>query len=209
MSQTPLAHGAEAVLSLIRQDNNIYITKIRTPKPYRLPELDNELRAFRTRREAKVLDRLKEISFPAPRLLQLKEKDMQLNIEYIKGKKLKDCIGTSPEAFSWEMGKKVALLHQYNIIHGDLTTSNMIVEADTGQLRFIDFGLSFFSAKPEDKAVDLHLLGRALESTHPALHAQCFGSVLKAYSQAHPGSRQILDRLQVVQARGRNKKKAV
>ena len=110
MSQTTLAHGAEAVLSLIRQDNNIYITKARIPKPYRLPELDSELRAFRTRREAKVLEKLEKIGFPAPRLRRHTENETQLDIEYIEGTKLKDNIETNQLQFAKEMGKNIALL---------------------------------------------------------------------------------------------------
>ena len=42
-------------------------------------------------------------------------------------------------------------------------TNDMIYDK---KIYLIDFGLSLYSNKPEDKAVDLHLLKQALESKH-------------------------------------------
>jgi TP53 regulating kinase-like protein len=53
------------------------------------------------------------------------------------------------------------------VIHGDLTTSNMIYK--DGQIYLIDFGLSYVKNSIEDRAVDLYVLERAFISTHPQL----------------------------------------
>ena len=101
-----------------------------------------------------------------------------------------------------EIGRKVGILHQNEIIHGDLTTSNMILGSE---IYFIDFGLSFFSTKIEDMAVDLHLLKQALESKHYEIFEKCFSAVLSGYD--HPKRKEILTRFNTVEARGRNKLK--
>ena len=62
------------------------------------------------------------------------------------------------------IGESVARIHQKDIIHGDLTTSNMIFKNE--KVFFIDFGLGYISRKIEDKAVDIHLLKQALEAKH-------------------------------------------
>ncbi|HLC62236.1 MAG TPA: KEOPS complex kinase/ATPase Bud32, partial [Candidatus Nanoarchaeia archaeon] len=154
-----IAQGAEAKLFL--EDGRIL--KERFAKTYRIPEIDDKLRGFRTRREAKVLHKLEMINFPAPKLIKSDEKE-QILIEKIDGKLVKDILEKKKyNRLSEEIGKKVAVLHNNLIIHGDLTTSNMIYSKE---IYFIDFGLSFFSEKAEDKAVDLHLLKEALESKH-------------------------------------------
>ncbi|KAK9999685.1 hypothetical protein SO802_019288 [Lithocarpus litseifolius] len=65
-----------------------------------------------------------------------------------------------------QIGDAIGKLHDGGPIHGDLTTSNMLLKSGTNQLVLIDFGLSFTSTLPEDKAVDLYVLERALLSMH-------------------------------------------
>ena len=89
------------------------------------------------------------------------------------------------------IGSIVANLHNANIIHGDLTTSNFLLQPKSESIEFadsdelsdaliivkiiknpcliycIDFGLSYMSSLIEDKAVDIYVLKRALISTHP------------------------------------------
>ena len=150
--------GAEATISV---ENNIVI-KDRVAKSYRLKEIDEKLRKFRTRREAKVLTKLEELNFPAPKLHDMCDKAMRLRMDMIRGNKLRDVLYQNPIALSEEMGKKIGILHSHGIIHGDLTTSNMILD---NEIKFRDFGLSFFSNKEEDKAVDLHLLRQGLDQS--------------------------------------------
>jgi len=129
-------------------------------------------------------------------------------MDFIPGEKLVDLLQQDNIHFlAKQIGKKISQLHQKHIIHGDLTTSNMIQHQDTKELHFIDFGLSFFSERAEDKAVDLFLLDRALESKHYQLYPEIFNQVLASYVENNPQAQTILNRFQKVKARGRNKNK--
>lgn len=193
-----IEQGAEAV---IYQEKNL-IVKDRLEKTYRHPHIDSQLRKFRTKREAKVIQKLKQINFPAPELI--KQDNQKIHMEFIPGKKVRDIFNKNYKKLAQEIGKKLAILHQNHIVHGDLTTSNMIFNKE---IHFIDFGLSFFSEKKEDKAVDLHLLERAMESKHFQVYPDCFKLALKSYQKHYPDSNQIIKRLETVKSRGRNKNK--
>ncbi len=195
-----LDKGAEATISL----RNKEILKDRQRKSYRLTEIDERLRKFRTRREAKVLNKLEEINFPAPKLHAMCDKAMELRMEFVQGNKLRDVLYKDPLNLGRELGKKIGILHANNIIHGDLTTSNMILDKE---IKLIDFGLSFFSQKQEDKAVDLHLLRQALESKHHKVWEDCFREALQGYKETNPEHEFILNRLKQVESRGRHKNK--
>ena len=123
-------------------------------------------------------------------------------MNFIKGDKIRDVLNKKPE-LAEEIGEKVAAIHNAGIIHGDLTTSNMILK---NEIYFIDFGLSFFSEKIEDKAVDIHLFKQALESKHYKIWEKAFKYFLKGYNKAK-NYKQIMERFKIVEARGRYKKK--
>jgi Kae1-associated kinase Bud32 len=196
-----LGQGAEAVL---RKEGDL-VVKDRVAKEYRLPVIDTALRRSRTRREARILDKLQKLNFPAPRVSSVDEEKMHVVMGYIDGPQVKEVLHDNPAVLSREIGRKVGILHANDIIHGDLTTSNMILS--NGEVHFIDFGLSNVSTKAEDKAVDLHLLDRALESKHHKLYAQCVAAALEGYKETNPHASEVLARLEKVEQRGRNKKK--
>ena len=200
-----IAQGAEAILYKDRGT----IIKERLSKAYRLPQLDQSLRQFRTRREAKILQKLEELHFPAPHLREFSDKRMSIVMDFIPGEKLRDILAIEDdyEILAKEVGNKVGLLHNNDLIHGDLTTSNMIKHGETGEVMLIDFGLSSFSDKNEDKAVDLHLLDRALESKHHEKYPGIFDKVLQGYKESNPEAAEVLKRFAQVQKRGRNKRK--
>ncbi len=195
-----IGSGAEAVIYLDK-DN---VIKDRISKSYRLPEIDTKLRRSRTRREAKVIEKLNSIGVPGPKLISMDDNSMKISMSHIKGSKVRDVLAENPIELCKEIGKKVAKLHFNGIIHADLTTSNMIL---SDEIYFIDFGLSFFSDKAEDKAVDLHLLDRALESRHFSLYPSCWKAVLEGYEKEYNESGLVLKRLEKVESRGRNKGK--
>ncbi len=193
-----IAQGAEAV---IKKENEV-ILKDRIKKTYRIEELDLKLRKTRTRREANFLEKL---PIPGPKLIEMDDKKMELKMEFIDGSRVRDILEESDyKKICKEIGKKTAELHNKGMIHSDLTTSNMIFNKE---VYFIDFGLSFFSEKLEDKAVDLHLLKQALESKHHLISKICFENVLKGYKKADK-YKEIIKRLEKVEMRGRYKKKA-
>lgn len=198
-----IAQGAEA--NIIKKDN--IIIKKRIKKNYRLPEIDTKLRRFRTKREAKIIEKLNELNIPVPKLLDISEKNSELRMEFLQGKLLKNILNKNNYVrLCLELGDKIGILHKNNIIHGDLTTSNMIYSRN--KIYFIDFGLSFFSSKIEDKAVDLHLCRQALQSKHSRIWENCFKKVLQGYEKINPEYEAIIKRLELVELRGRYKKKS-
>src|SRR3989338_2921173 len=178
-----IQQGAEAKIFLDNSKN--LIIKDRISKSYRHPTLDAQIRKRRTKSETKLLEKAEKIiSCPMPMESKSFEK---IIIPYIKGKKLSEHLNKfnleKQKEICREIGSSVAKLHKENIIHGDLTTSNMIlVEAQQrhplgkaqqessqmgkDKIFFIDFGLGYISSKTEDKAIDLHLLKHSLEAKH-------------------------------------------
>ena len=71
-------------------------------------------------------------------------------MERIDGTILKDAL--SSVALK-EAGRMVGHLHNAGIVHGDLTTSNMIIKNDRCYL--IDFGLGYNSTEIEARGVDI------------------------------------------------------
>lgn len=193
-----IGSGAEAIIYL---DKNVI--KDRVQKNYRIKEIDERLRKSRTKRESKIFEKLAAINFPAPRLIQTDKKQI-IEMDFIKGDKLRDILDKkNHKKLMDELGKKIAILHNNEIIHGDLTTSNFIVNKE---IYFIDFGLGFISHKVEDKAVDLHLLKQALESKHYQIWEECFKEVLKGYKAAND-FKEVMTRFKIVEKRGRYKHK--
>jgi len=199
MKYNVIGAGAEAVV----YHGDDKVVKERVRKGYRHPVIDNGLRKARTKREAKILSKLKEIKFPSPMLVDYDDKEMKVNMEFVDGDKLRDVFENNPINFSREIGEKIGVLHNNNIIHHDLTTSNMILKGDV--IHFIDFGLSFFSEKVEDMAVDLHLLDRAMESRHHKFYPKCFDEAVKGYLKTSKKGKEVLKRFESVCLRGRNK----
>ena len=193
-----IQQGAEAKIYL--EDN--VIVKERFKKDYRCEEIDNHIRKTNTRKEAKLLDKARtEVN--TPKVLNVCDKDMKITMEFIEGNKLRDVIHEidRKKTFS-RIGKDIAKLHNINIIHGDLTTSNIIIGY---RIYFIDFGLGFTSTKIEDKAVDMHLIKKALESKHYLYSDECIKAVFEGYKTEVYEYDSIMRRLEKVEKRGHYK----
>ncbi len=192
-----IQQGAEAKLFV--KGNRLI--KHRIKKSYRLPILDSKIRKFRTKREAKLLATAK---INVPKIFKIDEDNCIIEMEFLNGDLLKNILDTLPLKKSLEICKEIALevskLHSQDIIHGDLTTSNMILKDD--KIYFIDFGLGSFSKRIEDKAVDLHLLKQALESKHYKNFEKYYSVILKNYKH-----KDVLKQLEKVELRGRYKRK--
>lgn len=192
--------GAEAVVEKVTA---LRVRKTRLQKLYRHPVIDNKLTKQRTRAEAKILTTLERHKINAPKLHSVNEQERYLEMEFIKGEKLRDVL-TKKNAlfFAKQLGEILALMHNANIIHNDLTTSNIMVRLH--KVVLIDFGLSVVSLRTEDKAVDLHLLHQALESYHHTISDDFFKVVLKEYKTKATDTA-VLSRLIDVEKRGKNK----
>ena len=192
-----LKQGAESIIILDKGK----IIKHRIKKLYRVKEIDEKIRKSRTRSEAKLLEKS---PVRVPKILNVDEKDMKIEMQYLNGELLKDIFDKLKEkerlSLCKTLGEEISKLHSAEIIHGDLTTSNLILKDD--KLYFIDFGLGFFSNKTEDKAVDLRLLKQALESKHYKSFPKSYNKILKHYKH-----KDVLKRLEKVEGRGRYKER--
>ncbi len=190
-----IKQGAESAIFL---DKN-KIIKHRISKGYRIKDIDEKIRKFRTRSEAKLLEKA---NVNVPKILNIDEKEMKIEMEYVEGDLLKDIFEDLKEKERLELcktlGEEVSKLHSQDMIHGDLTTSNLILK--NNKIYFIDFGLGFFSNKLEDKAVDLRLLKQALESKHYKSFPRTYNEILKHYRHSD-----VKKRLEKVDSRGRYK----
>lgn len=198
MSKTIIAQGAEA--KLFKSGDSII--KDRISKGYRLLLLDQRIRKQRTKREAKLLLKVSSL-IPVPRLIKTDDKE-EIIMQFIDGLKLSENLDNLKNNIQIckTIGKQIALLHDNNVIHGDLTTSNMIYSES--KVYFIDFGLSFESSKIEDKAVDLHLIKHALEAKHFKHYNIFFDAILEGY-KISKNAKETIKRLETVEKRGRYK----
>ncbi|VVB68346.1 KEOPS complex subunit Bud32 [Candidatus Norongarragalina meridionalis] len=198
-----IGDGAEAVIFR----NGKTVLKKRPRKSYRHPILDEQLRKGRTKREARVTAKAKALGVNVPEVMRASDYDLSLS--FVAGKRVRDVLDKATPSqrrlICAQIGTQAAILHNAGIIHGDLTTSNLIFSR--GKVFVIDFGLSFHSARIEDKAVDLHLLKEALESKHWRIWKQCFADVAKAYEKKAKEGKPVLKRMEEVETRGRYKKK--
>lgn len=107
---------------------------------------------------------------------------------------------------SAEMGRVIGKMHHNNIIHGDLTTSNILVQHidDCWKLFLIDFGLSYTKSSDEDKAVDLYVLERALLSKHSDV-SWFFDNFLTHYAGFNKSTERVVKKLSEVRSRGRKR----
>ena len=194
-----IKQGAEAVLYL----KGGKLVKERIKKGYRIKEIDERLRKLRTRSEGKLLMRAEN----TPKVFSVDEDKCIIEMEFIDGELVKDILDALDDCkrdmLCREIGKNIAKLHDKNIIHGDLTTSNMLIK---DKLYFIDFGLGFSSLRIEDKAVDLRLLKQAFESKHYKIADKCFNLVLRGYKNCGDYD-DVIKQLAKVEGRGRYKRK--
>ncbi|KAJ6258954.1 hypothetical protein Dda_5849 [Drechslerella dactyloides] len=231
------------------------LMKVRPRKAYRHATLDLRLTKHRCVSEARLLNRCRTMGVPCPAVYFVDERNGEIIMEWIEGPSIRELlqrlIDGSPDRPSEakeqsdgdvlsdpkvlqlmrQIGETIGKLHDIDIIHGDLTTSNLMLrkerrttlEVDTSETEnaekndegiellegdyevvLIDFGLGQVSVSDEDKAVDLYVLERAFISTHPKASG-LFHTILEAYKQNSLGSGIVLRRLQEVRLRGRKK----
>lgn len=180
-----LKKGAEASLFLSDWQGRRVITKVRIPKRYRPDVLDKRIRSYRTIHEPQLINEAKAAGVPTPLIYLVNVADATIIMEFIDGKQVKLLLNEVSKKERKEIcvriGELVGKLHKAGIIHGDLTTSNMILSLE-GKIFFVDFGLGEKNIELEAKGVDLHLLKRAMQSTHYMFWEECYQAVLCGYS---------------------------
>ncbi len=186
--------GAEAEVKKISFKNKLVISKKRIVKKYRNKKLDLKIRKKRTRSEAKILSKCYSI-IKVPKIFQVKEDETEIIMEFINSPRLKDTLESNISNCIL-VGKEIKKIHSEGIIHGDLTTSN-ILDTDNGPC-FIDFGLGFFSSKLEDRATDLIVFKKTFNATHSSIK-QYWGKVIEGYSP----SKEMIERMEKIEKRAR------
>ena len=200
--------GAEANIYLEEWCGRKVIMKRRLPKAYRIAELDTVIRTQRTLHEPQLMHRAKEAGVPTPTIFMIDVVDTKIIMEYVDGKQVKHLLNDfSPSkrlSLCRSIGVLIGRLHTSGIIHGDLTTSNMIL-TPAGKIFFVDFGLGEFSTELEIQGVDLHLMKRALQSTHYRYAKECFEALTEGYVEivGKENTNSVLEKIREIEKRGR------
>ena len=200
--------GAEASLYLTEWHDRKVVMKRRLPKSYRPSTLDEQIRTYRTNHEPQLLHEAKKAGVPTPTIFLVDVNDATIIMDFIEGKQMKKLLGevskSERERLCIQIGELVGKLHEYGIIHGDLTTSNMILDA-YGKIFFVDFGLGEKTKELEARGVDLQLMKRALKSTHFVFAEECFDAVVRGYAKVLgvETAKSVLDKIGEIEKRGR------
>jgi len=200
-----LYKGAEAEIILSKYMGFPVVQKKRIKKTYRIKEIDERLISYRTKEEAKLMTEARNHGVPVPIIYDVDLKNGVITMDYLKGKRIKNILNNLSEKertiICKKIGENIAKLHNNDLIHGDITTSNMILLNDN--IHFIDFGLREKNPDIEAKGVDLHVLMEALESTH-SKYAQCFNYVLEGYKkELKNDAKPIIKKIEEIVKRGR------
>ncbi len=207
--------GAEASLYYGVWFGKEVIFKHRIPKKYRIKELDKRIRRARTLNEAKALIKVKNYGLNVPQVYEIDAKNATIVMKYVEGDKLKKILAKiddqKRQKYLFEVGQIIARLHLNGHIHGDITTSNILITKEEA-IFLIDFGLHEYSDSIEDKSVDMHLFKRVLISTHGVFFKSCYDSFLEGYRAEYGEDRKkqceaIIKNISVVETRGRYVKK--
>ena len=182
----PLHRGAEADLFLSELPPWKVVVKRRVRKAYRHEELDSSIRKERTIKESSAIRDAKIAGARLPSILGLDIERSTIIMTFIDGVLARDSIDTMSNtrriSLLEELGRQVGFLHSAGIMHGDLTTSNIIVPADEKPF-MIDFGMARKSTDHEDHGSDLHLLQRSLIATHALDAPSLLRRVAKGYRE--------------------------
>jgi N6-L-threonylcarbamoyladenine synthase/protein kinase Bud32 len=186
--------GAEAVITVTGKT----VEKRRISKQYRVPALDKRLIAERTRAEARLIAAARKGGVPTPVMSEITSDT--ITMEYIDGALLSASLSATTIK---EAGRVVGKLHTAGIMHGDLTTCNLILRKSDGRCVLIDFGLSQVTQELEQRGVDIHVLFQTLESTAPDQAESLKAAFTHGYTETFEGAADVIRREQEIAQRGR------
>jgi len=200
--------GAEANLYLADWHERKVVVKVRIPKEYRPEALDKQIRGYRTIHEPQLMHEAKAAGVPTPLIYMVNVPEASITMQYVEGQQIKQLLNKVSQDKRRELcisiGELIGKLHRQGLIHGDLTTSNMILSGD-GKIYFVDFGLGEKNSEVEARGVDLHLMKRALQSTHYMFWEECFKWVLSGYScvLGVEAAGRVYEKIKEIERRGR------
>ncbi|XP_038078453.1 EKC/KEOPS complex subunit TP53RK-like [Patiria miniata] len=218
-----IKQGAEAKVYRGKFLGRSCVVKQRFKKKYRHPVLDEKLTQRRTAQEVRSLVRCRKAGISTPTVYFVNYVEFCIYMEDIVNsvtvrehiENIQHTTGSLEELFQLAetIGQILATMHRNDVIHGDLTTSNMLLQqppppsesnVHPSSVVMIDFGLSQVSGLAEDKGVDLYVLERAFLSTHPNTE-EVFDRVLRAYRESYKKSEEVLKKLDEIRQRGRKR----
>jgi TP53 regulating kinase-like protein len=207
-TRTLFKKGAEASLFLADWHERKVIIKVRLPKQYRPPALDERIRNYRTVHEPQLMHEAKAAGVLTPLIYMVNVTESSIIMEYVDGHQVKQLLNNVSKDERHDLcvtiGESVARLHRHGLIHGDLTTSNMILSRDR-RVFFVDFGLGEKNSELEAQGVDLHLMKRALQSTHYLFWEECFRDLLCGYTSilGVAATENVYEKIREIERRGR------
>ncbi|MDE1833658.1 MAG: Kae1-associated serine/threonine protein kinase [Candidatus Micrarchaeota archaeon] len=170
--------------------------KERVSKAYRVRELDSSIISQRTRSEARIMALASSSGVPVPNLMFVG--GSRIYMQLLKGETLNRVLDRVPSkrlaAVMADLGRYLALMHNVGISHGDYTPANALVTPNG--VYVIDFGLASVGNSVEDRALDLLLMKRSVDS-------KAFSGFIRAYRSAGKGAKPVLERLAEIERRGR------
>jgi len=183
------------------------VVKQRVVKGYRHPTLDRSLQGFRIKNEARLMLEARRAGISVPVIYTVDAANGRIVMEEIPGVRVKDALqdeSVDGGRICGEIGRIAARLHANDIVHGDLTTSNMLLDGD--RIVLIDFSLGQKTSETEDKGVDMHLLEEAFRSAHHT-RGELYEMVKESYVNSWPGGKAVLDKVREIERRGRYTRK--
>ena len=207
MKKQLLTLGAESAIYIVEYWGMALVLKWRPSKPYVHNRIDKLLRTSRTSRECKMLTFVRALGVPTPAVHSVDISNHSILMDFIEGQQFKQLVNTSSKkritTLCHEFGKLLGTMHMSDIVHGDPTTSNAVVDMQS-KMWLIDFGLAEKNATIEMKGVDMHLLRRAYETTHWALQETMLESTMEGYVEiSGDDAEAVLSRADEIRERGR------
>lgn len=200
--------GAEARLDSSVWMGRDVVVKQRVVKGYRHPELDRSIQTARIKNEARLILEARKAGIAVPVIYSIDVAGSRIVMEEVKGVRVKDALMELPDEDAVRVCEKIggiaARLHANDIVHGDLTTSNMLLEGD--RIVLIDFSLGMKSSELEDKGVDMHLLEEAFHSAHHD-RSGLYEVIKRSYAASYVEGKAVLDKVREIEKRGRYTRK--
>jgi Kae1-associated kinase Bud32 len=184
------------------------VLKQRVVKGYRHRALDKSLQTTRIKNEVRLMLEARRAGIAVPIIYSVDLAENRIVMEEIPGMRVKDALEELPKEKAAlvcrKIGEIAAKLHANDIVHGDLTTSNMLLDGD--RIVVIDFSLGSKSTELEDKGVDMHLLEEAFHSAHYK-RSELYEAVKDSYVRAYAGGAEVLKKVKEIEKRGRYTRK--
>jgi N6-L-threonylcarbamoyladenine synthase/protein kinase Bud32 len=194
LNQQTHKRGAEAIVTFL----NGNAEKHRVAKHYRVHALDKRLIAERTRAEARIISSARKNGVPTPIMSDITADTIVM--EQVNGTLLTQNL---TESAVYRAGRVIGKLHSSGIIHGDLTTSNIILRENDGVCVLIDFGLAQVNSDLEQRGVDVHVLFQTLESTAPDCAGLLKNAFAAGYAETFAEAADVITREHEIELRGR------